>query len=635
MAQVLSGSFNTTAYGNRYLTFSWTATQSIDNNQTTIKWNLDAAGSYTGYYKAGNFKVVIAGETVFTSSTRVNLTQTYHVADGTKVITHNNNGSQSFSASVEAGIYTVAVNCTGNGKWDLKDIPRKATITSAPDFNNNSTELTINISNPLGTKAATAISIGTDANNALFAFETFTGNSHKFKLDATKINTLLLNTPKNSRSVSFILRTFVNNTYYWHTVNKTFSVVNGAPTLNPVIDDEHPKATQLTGNLDTIISGYNTVSVEINATALTGATITKQSVTCGGKTLTENTNLFSDVTSGTFVVSATDSRGNTTTQTINKTLISYFKPTITLTKNAITTDGTYLVSVSGKFFNGSFGAVNNTADIEFKWYADGVWGDWQPLQPQINNNNFTAEVNITGLNYQDSYDIQARIVDKINTIPTDVITVTSIPVFSWNKNNFEHNTTVTFTNQKGIYGIDTEGNHLQCFLPCNTNNNLVIGYGSYQNETGNTNIYAGADINLITKGKINIGGREYGAKVLYTSGGLVMDNTHSISLTGDKAITKQPNGIVIAWSAYVGGTGVNYGWHFTYIPKQLVISNPTNAKISTGIMCSSDFSVAGTKVLIVEDTKITGYDANSLSGTGSSGIKYNNAYYVLRYVIGV
>ena len=39
----LSGSFNTTAYSGRYLTFSWTATQNVAANTSTISWRLVGA----------------------------------------------------------------------------------------------------------------------------------------------------------------------------------------------------------------------------------------------------------------------------------------------------------------------------------------------------------------------------------------------------------------------------------------------------------------------------------------------------------------------------------------------------------------------------------------------------------------
>ena len=95
----LSGSFNTTAYKGRYLTFSWTATQNVAANTSTLSWKLVGAGTGSGYYMAGNFKVVIAGETVYSSTTRIELRVGTVVASGTKTITHNTDGTKAFSAS--------------------------------------------------------------------------------------------------------------------------------------------------------------------------------------------------------------------------------------------------------------------------------------------------------------------------------------------------------------------------------------------------------------------------------------------------------------------------------------------------------------------------------------------------------
>lgn len=128
-----SGSFNTSAYSDRYLTFSWSIkSQSIANNQTVINWALKGAGgSTTRWYMAGNFKVVINGTTVYSSSTRIELYNGTTVASGTATIKHNNDGSKTFSASAEAGIYTVAVNCKGSGSWALDAIPRYATVSQS------------------------------------------------------------------------------------------------------------------------------------------------------------------------------------------------------------------------------------------------------------------------------------------------------------------------------------------------------------------------------------------------------------------------------------------------------------------------------------------------------------------------
>ena len=132
-----SGSFTTSSSEGRSLTFNWSVkSQSVATNQTTINWSLVGSGSYTaGWVTCGNFKVTIEGNTVYSSATRINVYSGTVVASGTYTFTHSSNGTKSFTAYAEAGIYYVAVNCTGTGTWSLPTINRQATITSAPNFN--------------------------------------------------------------------------------------------------------------------------------------------------------------------------------------------------------------------------------------------------------------------------------------------------------------------------------------------------------------------------------------------------------------------------------------------------------------------------------------------------------------------
>ena len=141
MAQVSSGSFNTSACEGRYLTFNW----SVDNTNTTsnykeIYWSVVGAGA-GGYVTSGNFKVVIDGETVYSSANRVDVWVGTVIASGYKKIYHNNDGTRSFSASVEAGIYEFAVNCRGSGSWELPTIAVKPNITSFSVFQRDETSV--------------------------------------------------------------------------------------------------------------------------------------------------------------------------------------------------------------------------------------------------------------------------------------------------------------------------------------------------------------------------------------------------------------------------------------------------------------------------------------------------------------
>lgn len=145
MAQVSSGSFVTTNYDNRSLTFRWAvADTSIAGNYTDINWSLLGSGTATGYKISGNFKVVIDGDTVYSSTTRIELWQNTIVANGTKRIYHDTTGNKTFSASAQAGIYKVAVNCSGSDSWELPTIPREAKFTQHGISSYDETSVKIN-----------------------------------------------------------------------------------------------------------------------------------------------------------------------------------------------------------------------------------------------------------------------------------------------------------------------------------------------------------------------------------------------------------------------------------------------------------------------------------------------------------
>lgn len=146
-----SGSFNTSGYATDYgtacLTFAWSIkSQDPATNQTVINWSVKGAGLDSGHYiKAGGFKVIINGQTVYSKSTdyRIELYTGTVVASGTATITHNTDGTKTFSASVEAGIYYYAVNCSGSGSWALTTIPRYAKITTFKVASKTETTATI------------------------------------------------------------------------------------------------------------------------------------------------------------------------------------------------------------------------------------------------------------------------------------------------------------------------------------------------------------------------------------------------------------------------------------------------------------------------------------------------------------
>lgn len=134
-----SGSFNTSSYSDsdvtRYLTFSWSIqSQSVANNSTTISWTLKGAGNPVNtWVKAGGFKVVIDGDTAYSTSTdtRINLYGNTTIASGTKTIIHNADGTRNFTVSAQGAIYYYAVNCKGSSTFALDKIARNPNAPTA------------------------------------------------------------------------------------------------------------------------------------------------------------------------------------------------------------------------------------------------------------------------------------------------------------------------------------------------------------------------------------------------------------------------------------------------------------------------------------------------------------------------
>ena len=123
-----SGSVNTNSYEGRYYQVSWTASQSVSDNTSTISWTLKAIGGESSWYAERTLQVVLAGSTVYSKSSRVER-KVGTIASGTKTITHDSNGDASFSVSIKAAVYGTSVNCTGSKTFELTNIPRKSTLS--------------------------------------------------------------------------------------------------------------------------------------------------------------------------------------------------------------------------------------------------------------------------------------------------------------------------------------------------------------------------------------------------------------------------------------------------------------------------------------------------------------------------
>lgn len=159
--------------------------------------------------------------------------------------------------------------------------------------------------------------------------------SNTITLTASQRSSILANmAAKKSFTGTFELSTFSGSSQIGSTSTKTATVqttaANSAPTFSGfTYKDTNTTAAGVTGNNQILIQSVSTLQVTASAaTAKNGATISSYSVSAGGSTASSTTvtlNVGKIYTSGTvpIIVTTIDSRGYTSSATVNITVIAY------------------------------------------------------------------------------------------------------------------------------------------------------------------------------------------------------------------------------------------------------------------------------------------------------------------------
>ena len=497
----LSGTLNSSGYQGRYIQLTWTAKSSIPNNNSVISWSLKGAGqASSSWYSAGNFKVIINGTTVYSSSTRIDLYNGTHIADGTITIAHNSNGTKSFTASIEAGIYLYAVNCTGSATFTLDPIPRKATISSAPNFTDeqNPTIIYSNLAGNAVEALDACISLTGATDNIKYRSISKTGTSYTFNLTDAERNVLRAATStSNTVTAHFYVRTKIAGEYHYSYLIKTLTIVNANPVISPTITDTNSSTISLTGDSSKLVRYYSNAKITMGVSALKSATISSKSVTNSGKTLTADGTIGA-VNSGSFVFVATDSRGNSATKTVNQTMVDYVHLSCIISNDKPTVDGKFTFKVTGNYFNGSFGLVNNTLTVYYRYKINGgtYVNDWSNMSITKSGNTYIATANLTGLDYQTTYVFEAYAVDKLDTVYSAAKNIKASPVFDWGPNDFNVNGTLCFNNAGTVLRHDPDNDAVVISAPGSGElSDIYFRPNGTEDTSGEVRLYSNGTVN--------------------------------------------------------------------------------------------------------------------------------------------
>lgn len=358
---------------------------------------------------------------------------------GTHTVAHTSDGSKvmalAYSLDMASASYTPGP-MSGSGTMTLTKIPRGATITSAPNFTDEDDPV-VKVSNPAG--VSVQLGIFKDSTHALADYRTISGTSYTFRLTLAEREAMRrVDTTKNTAQVRFYVKSTVGGQTFITYLTRTLTIQTPAPTLNPTVEDVNPTTLALTGESGNLVKYHSQVAVKTGAQAVKGASLVRQSVTCGSHTLTGDGTL-EGVESGTIVVSATDSRGNTTTKTVERKLVGYVRLSCTLGQGTPDASGRFDLEVAGACYYGSFGEADNTLTVEYRYRAQGTeaWGAWTAVDRTTPMGfTYVAHATVEGLDYQTAYEFQARAEDALEQVESEVKVVKASPGFDWGKDDF-------------------------------------------------------------------------------------------------------------------------------------------------------------------------------------------------------
>lgn len=672
------------------LKISWSVgTQSVANNTSsvTVKVQLVSTGSsYTINSSAAKSGSVTINGTKYTFSFTASLSgnQTKTLYTKTVTVSHAANGTKTCSFSATCGINvtlsgTYYGNVTASGTGTFDTIARASTISSVTSSVsvNGTNEVTVAISRKASSFTHTVVfSFGSYSKTT-----TGVGTSTSYAIPTNWLNAI----PKaTSGTAKVTVTTYSGSTKIGSAVSKNFTLTvpsTVVPSISSVAVSDTTTNQTTYGNM---VQSKSKPKFTITAAGTLGSTITAYKTVFEGKTYTGATPTSSVITgSGTVSakITVTDSRGRTASTTKTWTVVAYTAPKIIsfqgfrcLADGTENYEGTY-VKMAVNFSISPINEKNTAAyTIEYKLSSATTWTALTSGAVYALNTSLVSASGPFGTD--NSFDIRLSVADAFATIRSTFEIPTAFTLLDFNKSGRALAFGKVSELEEGIeFALPTVFSHAETpnspiYLQSGQDFNNILEPGFYaipntavsatlinkpwtSTATGGLYVLVEGDgmgkcqiAHKLTKDEGEIWERSYyesswgnwyrvhagKGKILWT-GGYYMTETHKITLA--EKVSAQTNGIVLVFSRFANGAVQDTNFNSFFVPKALVA-----AKSGVGHMfamyATPTFDMVAGKYLYINDTTITGHANNSLAGTSTAtGITYNNAGFVLRYVIGV
>ena len=369
--------------------------QNIPGNQSnvtvalTITWN---GGSYNATGNASGILTIDGTDYSFTAKFN-----TAQKTSGSEVIflktldiPHDPDGSKALSCSASFATGTGVGTVTASATKTLTQIPRESTI-GATDANIGAVSM-ISVSRK-NAAYTHAISYSFGNLKGYLADGSGTLSATEVKLSETSLafpipESFYAQIPSARSGVCTLkVKTYLGSTQIGTEKSCTFTVTASpekcCPEVSGTVIDSNEATVALTGDANKLVRGMSTAQCTITAQAKNGAAI--KSKTACGIPANENTVTIDGVESGNICFSATDSRNYTGTFTKEAEIVDY----VFLTCNAEVmrtdpTSGNGKMVISGNYFNGSFGAADNSLQLEYQVES----GQIEEIERKIEGNRY-------------------------------------------------------------------------------------------------------------------------------------------------------------------------------------------------------------------------------------------------------
>lgn len=357
-------------------------------------------------------------------------------------ILHDTDGSKTITLDLEIRAYDaggyLSFKVTDSRSVTLTHIPRASTV-GASDANIGAVSTLSVVRRSTAYTHTIAYKFG-----ALSGYiqEDGSVSSSAVKLTATSIPFLLPDSfcaqipDSPTGECSLTIKTYSGSTQIGDAQTAAFTVTAAkskcAPTVSGTVADTNAATLALTGDENILVRYVSDALCAITAEAKNSAAITAKTI--GGTAVTGDTRTISDIQTGSVVFGCTDSRGYSASATVKKTLVPYIHLTANVTaKRTDPTSGKATLTITGKVYNGSFGASDNALTVQYAING----GDPITVEAMLDGNTYKVEAALTGLDYQSAHTIEVTLSDKLETLVKSVTVGKGIPVFDWGENDFQ------------------------------------------------------------------------------------------------------------------------------------------------------------------------------------------------------